>query len=61
MARGSVVKGLTQLVSTSNKRSSSGEMKKDLKRVGIYGEMDLTLGFDQRTVKVNLHTLLAVD
>ena len=29
-------KKLTQLVSTSNKRSSSGEMKIDLKRVGIY-------------------------
>ena len=26
----------TQLVSTSNKRSSSGEMKIDLKRVSIY-------------------------
>ena len=29
---------LTQLVPTSNERSSSGEMKFDLKRVGIYGE-----------------------
>ena len=29
-------KEVTQLVSTSNKRSSSGEMKIDLKRVGIY-------------------------
>ena len=28
-------KKLTQLVSSSNKRSSSGEMKIDLKRVGI--------------------------
>ena len=28
-------KEVTQLVSTSNKRSSSGEMKIDLKRVGI--------------------------
>ena len=36
-------RSLTQVVSTSNKRSSSGEMKKDLKRVGIYREMDLTL------------------
>ena len=36
-------KEVTQLVSTSNKRSSSGEMKVDLKRVGIYREMDLTL------------------
>ena len=34
---------LTQLVSTSNKRPSSGEMKNDLKRVGIYTENDLTL------------------
>ena len=34
---------LTQLVSTSNKRPSSGEMKIDLKRVGIYTEIDLTL------------------
>ena len=39
-----LAKKLTQLVSISNKRPSSGEMKKDLKRVGIYGEMDLTLG-----------------
>ena len=31
---------LTQLVSTSNKRSSSGEMKIDLKRVGIYTKHD---------------------
>ena len=29
-------KEVTQLVSTSDKRSSSGEMKIDLKRVGIY-------------------------
>ena len=36
-------KEVTQLVSTSDKRSSSGEMKIDLKRVGIYREMDLTL------------------
>ena len=36
-------KEVTQLVSTSNKRPSSGEMKIDLKRVGIYREMDLTL------------------
>ena len=36
-----LAKKLTQLVSTSNKRSSSGEMKKDQKRVGIYGEEDL--------------------
>ena len=33
----------SQLVSTSNKRSSSGEMKIDLKRVVLYREMDLTL------------------
>ena len=32
-----------EVVSTSDKRSSSGEMKIDLKRVDIYGEMDLTL------------------
>ena len=37
-----LAKKLTQLVSTSNKRSSSGEMKKDQKRVGIYREKDLT-------------------
>ena len=55
-------RSLTQLVSTSNKRSSSGEMKKDLKRVGIYMGVDWTLVFDQRwTVKGNLHTLLVVD
>ena len=36
-------KEVTQLVSASNKKSSSGEMKIDLKRVGIYREMDLTL------------------
>ena len=36
-------KEVTQLVSTSYKRSSSEEMKIDLKRVGIYREMDLTL------------------
>ena len=29
-------KEVTQLVSTSNKRSSSGEMKIDQKRVGLY-------------------------
>ena len=29
-------KEVTQLVSTSNKRSSSGEMKINLKRVGLY-------------------------
>ena len=52
----------TQLVSTSNKRSSSGEMKKDQKRVVIYREMDLTLVFDQRwTVKANLHTFVGGD
>ena len=36
-------KEVTQLVSTSNKRFSSGKMKIDVKRVGIYREMDLTL------------------
>ena len=36
-------KEVTQLVSTSDKRPSSGEMKIDLKRVGIYREMNLTL------------------
>ena len=36
-------KEATQLVSTSDKRPSSGEMKIDLKRVDIDGEMDLTL------------------
>ena len=35
-------KKFTQLVSTSNKRPSSGEIKKDQKRVDIYREMDLT-------------------
>ena len=34
---------LQRSYSTSDKRSSSGEMKIDLKRVGIYREMDLTL------------------
>ena len=38
----------TQLVSTSNKRSSSGEMKKDQKRVGIYRENGLDTCLDQR-------------
>ena len=55
-----VQRSLTQLVSTSNKRSSSGEMKKDLKRVGIYGGTGLDTCFDQRwTVKVNLHTFIS--
>ena len=45
--------------SISNKRSSSGEMKVDLKRLGIYRDMDLTLGKVQRlTVKFNIHTSL---
>ena len=35
-------KEITQLVSTSNKRSSSGKMKIDLKRVGLHRERDLT-------------------
>ena len=37
---------ITQLVSTSNKKSSSGEMKKDQKRVGIYrgNGLDTCLG-----------------
>ena len=35
-------KKFSQLVSTSNKRPSSGEMKKDQKRVDIYREMDFT-------------------
>ena len=39
-----LTKKFSQLVSTSNKRSSSGEMKIDLKRVGIYGAKDMTLG-----------------
>ena len=39
---------LTQLVSTSNKRSSSGEMKKDQKRVGIYRGNGLDTCLDQR-------------
>ena len=37
-----LAKKLTQLVSTSNKRPSSGEMKIDLKRVDIYTEHELT-------------------
>ena len=36
-------KEVTQLVSTSNNSSLSGEMEIDLKRGGIYREMDLTL------------------
>ena len=35
-------KKFSQLVSTSDKRPSSGEMKKDQKRVDIYREIDLT-------------------
>ena len=38
-----LAKKFTQLVSNSDMRSSSGEMKIDLKRVGIYREVDLTL------------------
>ena len=41
-------KKLTQLVSTSNKRSSSGEMKIDLKRVGLYSGEGLDTFGDQR-------------
>ena len=41
-------KEVTQLVSTSNKRSSLGEMKIDLKRVGIY-VMDATWGDEVST------------
>ena len=37
-----LTRSFSQLVSTSNKRPSSGEMKKDQKRVDIYREMDLT-------------------
>ena len=52
-----LAKKLTQLVSTSNKRPSLGEMKKDLKRVDIFREMDLTPCCDQRMpVKFNIHT-----
>ena len=48
-------RSLTQLVSTSNKRSSSGEMKKDQKRVGIYRGNGLDTYLDQRwTVEANL-------
>ena len=38
----------THLVSTSNKRSSSGEMKIDLKRAGIYSGEGLDTFCDQR-------------
>ena len=41
-------KKFSQLVSTSNKRPSSGEMKKDPKRVDIYRETELDTYFDQR-------------
>ena len=52
-------RSLTQLVSTSNKRSSSGEMKKDQKRIGIYRGNGLDTCFDQRwTVEANLHTFV---
>ena len=52
-----LAKKFTQLVSTSNKRSSSGEMKIDLKRVGIYRGDGLDTWKDQRwTVKFNIHT-----
>ena len=37
-----LTKKFSQLVSTSNKRPSSGEMKLDLKRVDIYRDEDLT-------------------
>ena len=54
---GNLQRSLTQLVSTSNKRSSSGEMKKDPKRVGIYRGSGLDTCFGQRwTVEANLHT-----
>ena len=36
-------KKFSQIVSTSNKRPSSGKMKKDQKRVDLYRDMDLTL------------------
>ena len=49
-----LAKKLTQLVSTSSERSSSGEMKFDLKRVGTYVEMDLTLG----DIKDELYSLI---
>ena len=43
-----------KLVSTSNRRPSSGEMKIDLKRVGIYKKMDLTLILNKdESVKIN--------
>ena len=41
-------KELTPLVSTSNKRSSSGEMRIDLKRVGLYRGDGLDTLEDQR-------------
>ena len=46
-------RSLTQLVSTSNKRSSSGEMKKDQKRVIFIGGKNFDTCLDQRvwTVK----------
>ena len=51
-------KEVTQLVSTSNKRSLSGEMKIDLKRVSLYRGDGLDNLQDQRwTVKFNIHTL----
>ena len=53
-------RSLTQLVSTSNKRSSSGEMKKDLKRVGIYRGMDLTLVLIKDELWRLIFTLLLV-
>ena len=50
-------KEVTQLVSTSNKRSSSGEMKIGLKRVGLYRGDGLDTLEDQRlAVKFNIHT-----
>ena len=52
-----LTKKFSQLVSTSNKRSSSGDMKIDRKRVGIYREEGLDTWSDQiLTVKLNVHT-----
>ena len=49
-------KEITQLASTSNKRSSSGEMKIYLKRVGLYKGDGLDTLEDQRwTVRFNIH------
>ena len=53
-----LAKKLTQLVPTSNKRSSSGEMKKRPEEGWYIQGKGLDTYYDQRgwTVKVNLHT-----